>query len=408
MTTPRIDPASPPFPGSIDITARVRAVLQGRRPDRIPFISRMDFWHRGLGYQGRLPAAYSGMSLSGIHRAIGFGQEDWLAPCAFKYRHLELVSVRDGREILHVFEPEISFFPDLWGLLPADQPGETTTELITPAGKLVYRHRLLEESLCAGTTRPQLVERPVRSLEDYQIYTYILEHAEFVPRFDEFHQRQQELAGLGYLVPALNRVPFQSLLIDVLGELPLFYALHDAPAQVERLLDAVDRQTVEMLEHLAGLDAPYVEFIDNLEGAMTNPRLFQKYLIPCYQHYADILHRQGKRLGSHTDGNLKQLLHLLPESGLDVCESFTPAPLTACTFEEAWVAWEKGPLIWGGIPSNLLEVRIPEQQFRERMETLLELVRGRPIILGVADAVMSDDEVERVRWIARRVEQVEP
>jgi hypothetical protein len=392
----------------MDITGRVQAVLRGCKPDRIPFVSRMDFWHRGLSYQKRLPAEYGGMSLSEIHRIIGLGQEAWLAPCAFKYRNLKLVSYQDGREILHVFEPEISFFPDLWGLLLVDRPGEMTTKLVTPAGRLVYKHNLLDESLSAGITRPQMVERPVRSPEDYEIYAYILEHSEFVPRFEEFHQRERELAGLGYLVPALNRVPFQSLLIDVLGELPLFYALHDTPALVERLLEAVDRQTIEMLERLSGLDVPYVEFIDNLEGAMTNPRLFQKYLIPCYQRYAGIMHRQGKKLGSHTDGNLKQLVHLLPESGLDVCESFTPAPLTACTFEEAWEAWEKGPLIWGGIPSYYLEARLPEAEFRERIEALLKLVRERPIILGIADAVMSDDEVERVRWIARRVEEGEP
>ena len=399
-----IESASPLSPGGAGITGRVRAVLQGRQPDRIPFISRMDFWHRGLSYQKRLPAAYAGMSLSGIHQSIGLGQEDWLAPCAFKYNNLELVSYRNDREILHIFEPEISFFPDLWGLLPVDQPGEMTTELISPAGRLILKHNLLEASLSAGISRPQLIERPVRGPEDYATYAYILEHAQFVPRFEEFQARERELAGLGYLVPALNRVPFQSLLIDVLGELPLFYALHDSPAQVERLLEAVDRQIVEILERLSGLDAPYVEFIDNLDGVMTNPPLFQKYLVPCYQRYADILHRQGKQLGSHTDGNLKTLVQLLPGSGLDVCESFTPAPVTDCTFEEAWQAWENGPLIWGGIPSYFLEARLPEPEFKERMERLLELVQDRPIILGIADALMSDNEVERVRWIAGRVE----
>jgi len=398
-----IDLASSLAPDCMDITGRVRAVLRGNKPDRIPFISRMDFWHRGLSHQKHLPAAYGGMSLSEIHRIIGLGQEDWLALCAFKYRNLELVSYRDGREILHVFELEISFFPDLWGLLPVDRLGEMTTDLVTPAGRLVYKHNLLDESLSAGITRPQLVERPVRSPEDYEIYAYILEHSEFVPRFKEFLQREGELAGLGYLVPALNRVPFHSLLIDVLGELPLFYALHDTPTPVERLLEAVDRQTIEMLERLSGLDVPYVEFIDNLEGAMINPRLFQKYPIPCYQRYAGILHRQGKKLGSHTDGNLRQLVHLLPESGLDVCESFTPAPLTDCTFEEAWEAWKNEPLLWGGIPSYYLEARLTEAEFRDRINALLELVQERPIILGIADAVMSDDEVERVRWIARRV-----
>jgi hypothetical protein len=403
-----IESTSSLLPGSADITGRVRAVLQNRKPDRIPFVSRMDFWHRGMSYQRRLPAAYDGMSLSGIHQMIGLGQEDWLAPCAFKYNNLELVSSRDGRELLHIYEPEISFFPDLWGLLPVDQPGEMTTELISPAGRLILKHNLLSESLSAGISRPQLIERPVRGPDDYATYAYILEHAQFVPRFEEFHRREQELAGLGYLVPALNRVPFQSLLIDVLGEMPLFYALHDIPAQVERLLEAVDRQTVEILERLSGLVVPYVEFIDNLDGAMTNPRLFQKYLIPCYQRYAGILHRQGKQLGSHTDGNLKKLVQLLPGSGLDVCESFTPAPVTECTFEEAWEAWKNGPLIWGGIPSYFLEARLPEAEFRDRMERLLELVQDRPIILGVADAVMSDNEVERVQWIARRVEAGKP
>ena len=36
---------------------------------------------------------------------------------------------------------------------------------------------------------------------------------------------------------------------------------------------------------------------------------------------------------------------------------------------------------------------------------MLELVNKRPIILGVADAVMSDDELERVRWIAQQIEE---
>jgi hypothetical protein len=399
------DSASQPVPARMDVTGRVRAIFQGKRPDQLPFISRMDFWYRGLCHQGRLPDAYLSCSLTEIHQMVGLGQEEWLAPCAFKYRNLELVSYRNGREILHLFEPEISFFPDLWGLLPVDQPGELTTELISPVGKLFIKHNLLEESLAAGTTRPQLVERPVRSLEDYKVYAYVLEHSEFIPHFDEFHQREQELVGFGYLVPSLNRVPFQSLLIDVIGEIPLFYALYDFPEQVRRLLEVIDQQTIELLNHLEELDVPYVEFIDNLDGFMTNPRLFEKYLVPCYQHYADLLHHQGKKLGSHTDGNLKPLLDLMPHSGLDVCESFTPAPLTDCPFEQAWQAWQDGPLIWGGIPSSYLEAGFPEAEFRSRIQALLDLVRERPVILGIADAVMSDDSVERVRWIADQLEE---
>ena len=216
------------------IRDRVVAVLEGRKPDRIPFIDRMDFWYRGMSYQDKIPEPFREMSLSEIHQVIGFGQEDWLSPCAYKYHNLELVSRVEGCEILHEYEPEISFFPDLWGKIPVDKAGDTTTELITPVGKLFYKHRLLEESIRSGTTRPQLTVRPVREPEDYRIYEYIIEHSEFVPRFEAFYEREAGLAGSGYLVPMLNRVPFQSLLIDVIGEVPFFYGLYDNPKLVDR------------------------------------------------------------------------------------------------------------------------------------------------------------------------------
>lgn len=380
------------------------AVLEGRKPDRIPFIDRMDFWYRGLSHQEKIPEPFRGLGLTEIHQAIGFGQEDWLSPCAYKYHNLELISRFDGNVILHKYEPEISFFPDLWGMIPIDRAGETTTELITPVGKLIIKHRLLEESILSGTTRPQLTVRPVREPEDYRVYEYIIEHSEFVPRFEAFYEREVGLDGFGYLVPLLNRVPFQSLLIDAVGEVPFFYALYDCPKLVERLLQVVDQQIVDMLERLSKFQAPYIEFVDNLEGSMTNPRLFEKFVVPSYQRYSQILHAQGKKLGSHTDGNLKKLINLLPESGLDVCESFTPAPITECTFEEAWASWGNGPLIWGGIPSYYLEERLPEPEFQERIETILALVRDRPIILGIGDAVMCDNDIDRLRWIADRIE----
>jgi Uroporphyrinogen decarboxylase (URO-D) len=389
-----------------NINDQVHTVLLGRVPERIPFISRMDFWYRGLTYQDKMPEPYHGMSLSEIHKAIGFGQEDWLSPCAYKYRNMELVMYHEGQEILHEYEPEISFFPDLWGKIPVDRAGETITELITPSGKLVCKHRFLEESIRSGTTRPQLVERPVRSPDDFQVYAYMIEHSEFVPHFDAFFKRAEELDGIGYLVPVLNRLPFQSLLIDAIGEIPLFYALHDTPELVDRLIRVIDIQIMDMLEHLSGFAVPYVEFCDNLEGSMTNPRLFQKYLTPYYQRYSETLHRQGKKLGSHTDGDLKKLVTLLSESGLDVCESFTPAPITDCTFEEAWATWGKGPLIWGGIPSYYLEAQVPEEEFQKYIESILTLVQDRPVILGIGDAVMCNNDIERVRWIAQRLGEI--
>lgn len=84
--------------------------------------------------------------------------------------------------------------------------------------------------------------------------------------------------------------------------------------------------------------------------------------------------------------------------------SFSPAPLTSCTNEEAWAAWPRGPMIWGGIPSTILEQAFPESEFRNYIARLLDLVGDRPIILGVGDQVMGNDLIDRVRWVAEQVE----
>jgi hypothetical protein len=137
---------------------------------------------------------------------------------------------------------------------------------------------------------------------------------------------------------------------------------------------------------------------------MTNPKLFREYCLPAYQKYTEILHGQGKKVGSHTDGNVKPLLDLLADSGLDVCESFSPYPLSECLFEEAWKAWASGPVIWGGIPSTLLEERTSPEEFSTILEELF-LTIDRPMIFGIVDLFMRHNSIERVGTIAKELEK---
>ena len=387
------------------IRQRLLTVLQGRKPDRIPLISRLDFWYNGLKYQDKLPAGYRDLSLADVHRRTGFGQEEWYFPCALRLHGAELILRHEGAEIFHQTDPEVTNFPSLWGMIPSDRPGTTDIEIRTPVGRLVYRQQLLVESLETGAWRPLTVIHPIRDAGDFRTCEYLLEHCEFVPRYAGYYQRDVILGEGGFLVPMLNRTPFQCLLLDGLGEMNMFYALHDSPAEVERLLKIMGDVNCCILNRLGDFQAPYIEFCENIDASMANPGLFKKYILPAYQSYADILHAQGKKLGAHTDGNLKGLVALLAESGLDVCESFTPAPLTACTFEEAWQGWQNGPLLWGGIPSYYLEARISEDAFHNRVDELLGLIGNRPVILGIADAVMPDNLIDRLTWLVERVEE---
>lgn len=384
---------------------RVAAVLSQRMPDRPPFIDRMELWYQTKLQAGTLPERFKGMCLNDIHRAVGIGRQKFSPPYAFKLRGVEVVFTFQDQIIFQESEPLMDYFPAAWApeQVPRDQAGRTLIEFMTPVGKVSLGYVFAESLISMGGMEPLLKDRLIKEENDYRTAEYIIERAEFVPRFENIYADSEMLAENGFVVPSLHRIPFQQALLEYLGEIPLFTALYESPQRLKRLIEVLDQHLVEILHRLSDLSALYVEFPDNLDGFMTNPNLFQEYCLPYYQKYADILHGQGKKVGAHTDGNLKPLLKLLAESGLDVCESFSPAPLTECTFEEAWDTWQKGPLIWGGIPSPLLENRTSESEFKAYVERLLHVIGNRPILLGVGDMVMGNNLIERVEYIAQKI-----
>lgn len=382
---------------------RLLATLNGQTPDRFAFVTRLETWYKSHTRSNTLPPRFQDMTLQEVHQAVGVGQLKFMTPYALKLRRVEVLASFEGEPFFQEYEPTIENFPGMWDLVSTEKAGETIIELRTPVGSLRLRHAMLPEGVYHGTD-PYLKEHLIKDSNDLTVVEYILERVEYVPQYDKIRAEQERLGEIAFVVPLLHRIPFQQVLLEYFGEMHLFYNLHDNPNQVQRLLRLLDTQMMEFIDQLKDFDWPYVEFPDNLHGMMTNPRLFSQYCRSDLQKYTDHLHRQGKKVGSHTDGNVKPLLKLLAESGLDVCESFSPYPLTECTFEEAWRAWSKGPLIWGGIPTPILEETTPESEFRKYIDQIFNLVHNKPIIFGVVDLFLRHNSIERVEYIARCIE----
>jgi hypothetical protein len=407
-----------------DIRGRLLAVLRGDKPDRLPFIDRLELWYVSQIRAGKLPAEFradtpspamssvlvsppqgaQAMPLPEVHRRVGMGQQLMMMAQSRRLSRCELVVELEGEPFYRETDPVVDFFPRLYDILPQDRPGETVVQIITPVGRLTITNNLTSDMVAASTV-PLMREHPIKDASDCRVLEYIIEHSERVPKHASIRDTQAQMGNIGFVVPLLSRVPFQQIMLDFVGEINLAYMLYDNPQLIDRMMTLLDEQFVEDIRALADLPWPYVQSPDNTDGVITNPRLFRKFNLPYYQKYAEILHGQGKKFGSHTDGNIRPLLGLLATSGLDVCESFSPAPLTECTFEEAWAAWRDGPIIWGGIPSPILQRDTSEDEFKAYIERLLELIGDQPVILGVGDMVMANNLIERVRYIADRVEQ---
>jgi uroporphyrinogen-III decarboxylase len=385
---------------------RINAVLQGDQPDRLPFIDRMELWYASKLHQQDMPERFQGMSLNEVHQTVGMGRQKFTAPYAFKLHGVEVVATFENEVVHRETDPVSEYFPAAWAPqeVPRDKPGTTLIDFITPVGQIQLIYVYADSMIQMGGAEPLLAEHLIKAEEDYRTVEYIVERAEFVPLFDSIFNDEKMLGENGYVVPCLHRLPFQQMLLEYLGEMQLFTAVYENPDLIDRLLALLDEQYMEIINQLSALAVLYVEIPDNLDGMMTNPRLFEKYSLPYYQKYTGILHGQGKKVGCHTDGNVKPLLDLLAQSGLDVCESFSPFPLTECTFEEAWETWRNGPIIWGGIPSPILEERTAENDFRDYVQRLLNTIGDQPIILGVGDMVLGNNLIERVEYIAEQVE----
>jgi hypothetical protein len=379
---------------------RIVRTLRGERTEILPWTTRINLWHTTRLQTNTLPDEMEDLDLTGIHRHLNLGRQCNAVLTATRLHDVDVCVEFNGTPVSRESTPTLAF-PTPTGLVVRDKVGDTTITFETPVGDARVRYRTNEDTIRTGSA-PYQVEHILKDDDDFRVVKWMLDHAEIVPSFEQFFAYEKEIGDDGFTIGYVERVPFQRLLIDFMGEERAIYWMHDDPRGFELLLDILTEQGIEGIK--IALDAPslVIDLPDNFEGSMTSPKLFQRYCMPFMQQAAELVHAQDRFLASHMDGNMKPLLHLIPESGVDIVESFSPEPLTRLTFADAWQAWQGQVLVWGGIPSPIFEAHFPENQFETWMEDMLELVgaEGR-IILGIGDQGVGATLIERVKRVSQ-------
>ena len=161
------------------VRQRLESIWRGDVPDGIPFISRLEMWHRAHSRTGTLPAAYRDLSLLDIHRLTGNGQQKFMAPYALRLRGVDLLVEFDGQPTTKANEPVVENFPGLWDFVPTDRAGVTTSRLNTPVGRLTLRHEVTASMVEMGAD-PYLREHLIKDQADYRTVEWILDRKSVV------------------------------------------------------------------------------------------------------------------------------------------------------------------------------------------------------------------------------------
>ena len=382
---------------------RIISVLKRRKPDRIPWATRLEIWHSSHTRSRTLPAECRDLDLLEIHDTLKLGRQAYCYVALAKLVGVEVSVEFNGKKIFHEKSPVLQY-PRVTSLVPLSEPGKTIVSFHTPAGTARIGYKTTPELLAAAAT-PYMEEHIFKEEQDYTVLSWIAEHCEVVDNYGAFTSLEEEIGEQGFVIGMIGRVPFQEILLDYMGEERCFFELHDNPRSFHRFLARLTEAHGELLETALASPAFMLEFGDNFDGEMTNPNLFAEYCIPHMQGASDRIHAAGKVLGSHMDGDMGNLLALVPETGIDVAESFSPRPLSSVSFLDAWNAWKGRLLIWGGVSSPLFEPGTSDAQFESVLLDILKtIVPGGLSILGIADQAVGPSLFDRIKRAGELIE----
>ena len=384
---------------------RILAAIRGEIPDRLPWVPRLEFWHRSRLRQGTLPLELRSLTLTEITDRLGVGCYASIPDFTDVADETAMIDRTLGLFHLPVIPYRISFEDVDRRVTRHGQ--ETVVEYHTPAGSIRTASVFTEEMLDAGASMSWTTEHAIREPRDFDVVGHIFSHLRVEPNFEGYLARREEVGEQGLAIGYLQGTacPIQHIMKELMPLEQFFYALHDYPEKVHRLADQIEPffQQIQAI----GADSPAEVLLlgGNYDDSITYPPFFEKYIFPALHDYAEVLHRRGKFLMTHTDGENLRLFPLYRRSGFDIADSVCPYPMTRCRLDEIRVNFGEHVTIWGGIPSTLLcDTSTPEDEFRRSIdETVGRYGRESHFILGVSDMVTADCEWDRMQYITEKV-----
>jgi hypothetical protein len=287
------------------------------------------------------------------------------------------------------------------------EPHGSVLEYRTPLGS-VFQRRVLTDTLAAVGIGESEVDYFLKDTRDYDVLEYLAEHTFYDPTYEGYLAYEREIADDGYPMVSVGDCPFHHFLRLLAGYERSYLELADHPQRVERLVAVMTDLDHERLWPVLE-QSPARMLLHGVHHSshMTPPPLYRRWIKPYYQELSARLHAVDKRLVMHADNDTRLILGDLKDAGYDMLECFATAPLTDTTLEEARAVLGTDVIIWGGVPSVLLEPQsTPEDEFEHYMDALFRTIApGDAFILGVADNVMPDADIRRIARITDLVNQ---
>jgi hypothetical protein len=273
-------------------------------------------------------------------------------------------------------------------------------------------YRTSTETLVARWTRGPdgdwwQTEYPVKAENHLDAALEIVESRRYVLAPSGLSDLRTEVGDSGIVALELPKRPYSELLHGFLGWSEGLLLLGE-PA-VEEMLTLLESKLQGLVELIADLPGEIVLSPDNLDAQFISPGAFERHLAGSYRRTSEVLHAHDKRLVVHVGGPIRRLLDPLAVTGVDAIQGICGPPQSDASLCEARRIVGPAVTLWGGIPQDaVLDTHTPAQFESAVAQAVAESAGDERIILGVADRVPADAEMERLQTIPALVEQQTP
>lgn len=353
------------------------SVLRGQAPAKMPFSPEMLVWYRWNRNAGTLPAKYKDASLVEI--------------CA----DLDITML----PLYYCGEHE-----DLNELMVSETDSDNTHGCLieTPFGKAratwkVHQHENQDPEYW-------MEECPLKTIDDIEVIKYYCNNRQLKVAgqdkdYGDFLTFEKKLDDRGLIRVNLPRVSVMRFLIELSNYMDGTYLIYDHPDKVEELFNIIEEADDSVYETAGNHPSSIFNLGDNIDRTLS-PDLFKKYCVPHYQKRTAQLHEKSKICFCHMDGDIKHILEMLPETGIDCIDGMPLAPMSDMTPADVEYLVSRGVCVFGVLPAALFlpsgSLELLEQEVRE----LKEVYQNHGgIILGASDEFPPDGELDRIKLV---------
>lgn len=371
--------------------------ITGKETDRTPFFPDLSKWyeyHRNAGEvpekdylpgefippdapinrkKGIMPDRYLNMNLLDIHRDLDCG-----------------LPVHGYGIFYDVSYPNCE--------ISTKTEGDATIRIIkTPKGQL------REVSRMAMDRSTLIVEHLAKNADDFPALKYFIRDAVYTPNYERAQAVLDTVGDLGYVNMIAGRSPYGRLVVDLMGIVNLTYASVDNPTEFLGLLDVIHDADVKLWEITAKAPGKIAFIADNMDESLYSPPNYKRFCLPYYQEMTDLFHKHGKIVLAHNDGRLKNLLPMVKDTGIDVLDGCTPAPMNDFSVQELVQALGKNQYAYCGVPANFFVEDRSASEIIDFARMIFDTM-GNKVILNIGDIMPEKGDIELIREIRESIE----